>query len=227
MSPDDYVRIQLRLECIGYDPEGRLVRIPGPDPDDLGRVYVYHHEGGYRLFVRSDVPDADYAALRELGAEAAFENAGAVQAVLARERPCDDVARWRTYRLVTPDPATSSGVIVLSEAHRQLLDAYAPGMTLGKRPIYAAVATTPEGKDAICATCVSVRENEEAAESYVFTDPAWRRQGYGRRVTAAWAEGALARGKVPFYSYLVDNVASSQLLQSLPSVYCFEGVVYS
>ena len=227
MTPDAYVAMQLRLECIGFDQEGRLIRIPGPDPDDLGRVYAYRHDGGYLLYVRADVPDALFVALHDLGAEAAFEDATAVPAVFARAEPCDAVNRWRTCRLTSPGPALHTGVITLTEAHQPLMDAFHPGMTLGKWPIYAVVTRDPGDVSAIRATCLSVRENDEAAESYVHTDPAWRKQGLGRQVAAAWGAAVLARGKVPFYSYLLTNVASARLLQGLPSVFCFDGVVYT
>lgn len=43
------VHIQLELECIGFDREGLLVRIPGLNPDDIARVYAYRDERGYAL----------------------------------------------------------------------------------------------------------------------------------------------------------------------------------
>ncbi|MCU0522321.1 MAG: hypothetical protein MUF84_16700 [Anaerolineae bacterium] len=227
MTPDDYVAMQLRLECIGFDEDGRLIRIAGPDPDDLGRVYAYRHGDGFCLYVRADMPAALYRALQDLGAQAAFEDAAAVQAILAPDVPCDDVSQWRTYRLTSPDPGLRSGVITLTEAHQPLMDAYHPGTTLGKWPIYAVVTQDPGDVSAIRAACVSVRENDETAESYVYTDPAWRGRGLGRQVTAAWGAGVLARGKVPFYSYLMTNEASARLVQGLPSVYCFDSVVYN
>ena len=222
--------MQRRLECIGFDDNGRLTRIPGPKPDDIGRVYVYRTGAGYSFLLRSGVSAEVAASLQALGAEAAFADASAVLALLASDAASSDeeveVSRWRTYRLTAPDPATCEGVITLTEANRPQMEAYHPGMVLEERPVHALLVDDPEGERVIAATCASIRENDEVAEAYVFTCAEWRRRGFGRRVTAAWVAGVLAEGKVPLYSHALDNTASARLVASMPAEFCFEAVVY-
>lgn len=226
LAPEDLIKMQLRLECVGFDAADRLIRIPGPDPDDIGRVYAYRHAAGYTLCVRADVSAATYAVLEDLGARAVFEDARGVRRVLAQDETCEDVSHWRTYCLTDPVPELYTGVVTLTEEYRPQMDAYHPGMVLGERPVYAVLVDGSDGIPAIAATCASIRENDEVAETYVFTRPEWRRRGYGRKVTAAWAAGVLSRGKVPLYSHLVSNTPSARLVSSVPAVFCFEGVVY-
>lgn len=229
-SSEDCLRLQLRLECIGFDEAGRLVRIPGPEPDDIGRVYVYRTDAGDNLFLRSDVSTEIESSLLALGPDVAFSDASAVLALLASDTASGDeeveVSRWRTYRLTAPDPATYEGVITLTEAYRSQMEVYHPGMVLGERPVHAWLVDDPEGEPVIAATCASIRENGEVAEAYVFTSAEWRRRGFGRWVTAAWAAGVLAEGKVPLYSHALDNTASARLVERIPADFCFEAVVY-
>jgi predicted GNAT family acetyltransferase len=61
----------------------------------------------------------------------------------------------------------------------------------------------------------SVRENAAAAEVAVETAALFRRRGYGRQVTAAWAYHVMGLGKVAFYSYADENTVSQALARSL------------
>ncbi|HJN38857.1 MAG TPA: GNAT family N-acetyltransferase, partial [Chloroflexota bacterium] len=47
------------------------------------------------------------------------------------------------------------------------------------------------------------------------TAPNHRRRGCGRAAVTAWAGAIQKNGKVPFYSYSEENVASAALLRSL------------
>lgn len=53
---DPTVLLQMRLECIGIDGDGLMVRVPGPNPDGIARLAVYRCATGatHRLF-RADV----------------------------------------------------------------------------------------------------------------------------------------------------------------------------
>jgi predicted GNAT family acetyltransferase len=83
------------------------------------------------------------------------------------------------------------------------------------------------GRDGVVvAACMSGRENEEAAECYTFTEPAFRRQGFGQRVTVAWGQAVLQSCKIAFYSYAQDNRASQALAKSLSLVRQLRLVTY-
>ena len=100
---------------------------------------------------------------------------------------------------------------------------FAPGMwpdaeLAGDRAVVRAM----DGGEAAAAW--SVRESAHAAECAVETREPYRRRGLARQVTAAWADHVLARGRVPFFSHLIENVASRGLATSLGAVPVFEVV---
>jgi len=69
-------------------------------------------------------------------------------------------------------------------------------------------------------------ENETAAEAWVQTLPEFRRRGYARQVTAAWAHDLLQIGKIPFYSHSMGNVASQGVARSLKLIPFVDSVSY-
>ena len=81
-----------------------------------------------------------------------------------------------------------------------------------------------EQDDNIVSACVSTRENEQCAEAWVYTDPAFRNQGLAQRVVNAWAGSLIAVGKVPFYSHNIENTASATLASKLGLLPVFEEI---
>lgn len=76
----------------------------------------------------------------------------------------------------------------------------------------------------IVSSCVSIRENAYCAEAWVYTDDDHRRQGLAQKVVSAWAKGLLDAGKVPFYSYEIENIASANLAKRLELKPIFEEI---
>jgi RimJ/RimL family protein N-acetyltransferase len=77
----------------------------------------------------------------------------------------------------------------------------------------------------IISACVSSRENEKAAESWVFTAPEHRGQGLALDVVSAWAGSVLQDGKIPFYSHAVANIASFKVADKLRLIHLFDETV--
>ena len=196
--------LQLAMECIGLDWQGLLIRIPGPDPDDIARVCVFRHEHGYVLYFRQDLPLAFRERVQALGPHTAFSNPGAIKAILDEHSPCDQVFAGQTYQFPdTLDPGMYPDVIRLTEKDR-------PGARAPDRAVFAIV------RDGwIVSTCTSARESAQAAEAYVYTLAEYRRHGFARQVTAAWAMHIRDRGKIPLYSHTWENVASRGVAQRL------------
>lgn len=216
------IHLQLAIECIGLDPEGMLVRIPGPDPDEIGQIKAYRHAGGYTAYCRQDLPASLLAQVRTLGAESAFHDREAVKAILAVDCPCTHVEVYHTY--VFPDTRTRypcPDVVRLGAHHAGLIQAYNEGMDVVGRAVFAVIR---DGK--IVSTCVSARENDSAGECSVFTLPEYRRRGHGRQVTAAWGAHLRQEGKVAFYSHTEENLASLAVAQSLGLRHSFVLVNY-
>jgi RimJ/RimL family protein N-acetyltransferase len=216
------VRTQMALECIELDEHGLMVRIPGPDPDEIPRVVVYWHGGDCLLYFKAGLPPAIREAIHALGPEIARRDTGAVKALLARDRPCNHLFAGQTYVWESAaDPTQFPEGVRLTEAHRPLIEVYHPGVALGPRTVCGVII---DGQ--IVSTCSSSRENERAGEAYVYTRPECRGRGYGRQATAAWAYYMQEQGKLPFYSHRLDNLASQGVARSLNLQPCFCLVAY-
>jgi GNAT superfamily N-acetyltransferase len=223
MDTIELIQAQLALECIGLNQDGLLIRVPGSNPDNIARVYVFQDEENYFLYFRHDLSSSIRGRIGALGPEVVFRNYEAVKALLAEDGPCTEMFVGRTYILSDPlDSRQFPDVVRLTEAHRPLIEAYHAGMDVTDRAVYAIIRD-----EMIASTCASARENEQAGEAYVYTVPEYRGRGYGRQVTAAWAYHLQEQGKIAFYSHAWDNRASRAVAQSLELQPCYACVNYS
>jgi len=194
--------LQLELECTRIHHGTRLVPFPCPNPDPPSRVVVVRFHDRPVVFLRDDVGET--VADRILASPPEDMER-------AVERACEFMdldVEWAgaTYVATTPlDGALTTGVV--------------------QRPLEEGASDRSfailDG-DTVLSGCSSSRENDSAAEAWVWTDESARRQGHGRRCVAAWVNDALGRGKVPFYSHAHDNLASRQLARSLGLVCVFD-----
>jgi hypothetical protein len=206
---DALIVAQLRLECKGVS-EGLLVRIPGPDPDDIPRCLVLRHGGGYRVLFRHDLARHIREQIAMLPPEVVFGDRPTIGAILAEDAPVESIWVGRSYIFPgAPSPAHYPDAVRLERGS-------------GARPVY----TIRIGGE-IVASCESVREDHTAAEAWVQTSPEFRRRGYARQVTAAWAADLLRLGKTPFYSHNMDNLASQGVARSLRLIPFIDGVGYT
>jgi RimJ/RimL family protein N-acetyltransferase len=81
-----------------------------------------------------------------------------------------------------------------------------------------------ERDGSIVSACVSTRENERCGEAWVYTDVAYRNQGFAQKVVNTWAISLIEHGKVPFYSYKIENIASASLARKLGLQPVFEEI---
>lgn len=223
MDTLELIHSQLALECIGFNTQGLLVRIPGPYPDEISRVYIYQVNGSYHLYFRADLSQPVREKIQALSGQTAFHNHEAVCAILGTEGACQGVFHGQTYaidRLI--DPGEYPDAVRLSGEQRALIDDYIAGMDVGRRAVFAIIR---EGR--IVATCTSSRENPVAGEAYVHTLPEYRRRGYGVQVTAAWASYLQRAGKIPFYSHALDNQGSRGVMRVLRIEPKFRIVTYT
>lgn len=193
--------LQLQLECIRIHDGNRLVPFPCPNPDPPSRVVVRFHDQA-TIFLRDDVADT-------VADRLPASLPGDMEAMVAWVRALMGLdIEWSgsTHVATTPlDGALTTGVV--------------------QRPLEQGASDRSfvvlDG-DTVLSGCSSSRENDLAAEAWVWTDEGARRRGYGRRCVAAWANDALRRNKVPFYSHDRDNHASRQLARSLGLTWVFD-----
>ncbi|MDQ2743099.1 MAG: GNAT family N-acetyltransferase [Chloroflexota bacterium] len=111
---------------------------------------------------------------------------------------------------------------VLNERHQALIEEYDPQIDLHRGAVYAIVQ---DGR--IVSTCESSRENETADEAWVRTLPEYRRHGYARQVTEAWAHNLQQQDQIPFYSHRRDKLASQGVARRLQLIQYMDFVAYS
>jgi hypothetical protein len=207
-DPETLIHIHLRLECIGLDQELKMTRIPGPDPDDLPRVYIAQFQkqsrAFYLRFYRDDLPGRLCAKLGQLAPEEALHQHHLVQAILEDHFHSPGYHYGKSY--IFPDtigPEKFPDSLQLTSSYSHLIQIYDPKIDLVNKRVFAIIRD-----GLIVSTCQSSRENDEAGEAWVRTLPEYRGRGFARQVTAAWAYDLFSRSKTPFYSHKMANTAS-------------------
>ncbi len=211
MDTLELVRLHLELECIGIDAAGQLIRIPGPAPDTLHRVYVARHDQGDSLFFRADLLASIRRKLRRLPIGAFFEAPKVVKEILADDEPCSEIHIGKSY--IFPGllrPGLYPDAVRLANLDPKMVRQYDPSLDSSRKEVFGIVV---DGR--IVSTCEASRENEAAGEAWVRTLEGYRRRGYARQVTAAWGNWLLRQGRVPFYSHRWENLASQAVAESL------------
>lgn len=190
----ELIRLNVTLEY-GLNPAGDLVSLPGSDPDRVARFIIWRHRGGYVTYFRHNLSPAVRARLSRLDPERALYDPETVRRVLEADGPCKDVWAGKGYvftRIPVPDEF--------------------PDATLHEGCYVVMVEGRP------VAWAWSQAQNDKAAEVAVEVLPAFRRRGYARQVTAAWAHHVMGDGRVAFFSHVHDNVPSEALARSLEVV---------
>ncbi len=183
------IHLQITLEH-DLDADGLLVPFPGST--EQARFVIHRYPGGYVRYFRHDLPDPVRERLTALLGDTALSNQDVVKAILAADVRCQDVFIGASAVFVNRPGQPEFPDVVCHEGRFVIVD--------GDEPISEAF---------------SVRENEAAAEAAVETAAPFRRRGYGRQVTAAWAYHVMGQGKVAFYSFAEENTASQALARSL------------
>ena len=113
-----------------------------------------------------------------------------------------EVVHYKTY-IFPSQPSKDMSVTCLSK-HDPNVKAF--GFDGFAENVYAL-----ERAGSILSACVSTRENVKCGEAWVYTDVAYRHQGFAQKVVSAWAGSLMDAGKVPFYSHKLENTASANL----------------
>jgi hypothetical protein len=149
--------------------------------------------------------------LQALPVSRGFVEYDLVKTILAKAVPCESMHVGKSYIFPAPiSPGQYPAVTRLDETHTALMERFDPDVIIPHRAVYGVMV---EGESA--AVCMSSRENHTSGEAWVYTTPKYRRHGYARQVTLAWAASLLRHGKTPFYSHTVENHASAALAQRL------------
>ena len=208
MDTEFYIQTQLALECIKVNEYGLLERAPCPNPDEMGLLYIYNNQNNYFLYFRSDLASDTRERLCEFSLEMIYHKPPSVEAILSRIYEQITINKYHTNIFPSKISVGQTNEVVTIRKGENLV------FTISDGEKYAS-------------SCISARENEYAAECYVFTEPAYRQRGYAGKTVVAWAKDIQSKNKIPFYSYAHDNRASAKLAKRLSLIPCFSLIVYS
>lgn len=174
----DYLHAQMRLEGIRLN-QDRLVEPLTPSGGDLPLLlWARTYDGRTVLYVNALLPCALREALTSRASQGIWPNIETLLRPLHAYGIQTEVGHSQTY--VCPRhyaEADTSAVTYYLQEHPQIQAFGFGGM--------AAEVYAVERDGAICAACVSVRQNRECAEAWVFTAPEHRRRGLGQWVVTA------------------------------------------
>jgi hypothetical protein len=196
------IEMKLAME-FGVGPVGDTLPPATLNAEGQPRLLVSRFGDDHAIFFRQDVPQSTRDLLSALGVDDLVGDESRVRLILEEHAPCEKVYRIRWYTIERmPRPDEYPDVTIRDRRHVVVTD----------------------GK--VVAWARTDAEDEQSAEVSIATEPAFRRRGYGRQVTASWAASVLAAGKVAFYSHLLENAPSSAVAESLGLVHLSDEIEY-
>ncbi len=217
MNPLTYLHLQLRLEGKALVNEQFLRQVEAMPGEEMPLMLIAQLANkDFVVYYGEDVlPDLQ----KELAAnlfEGEFPKFDSLLSILRSHSMGFEVGHYKTYVFLS-QPAEEVGPICFSK-HDPKVKAF--GFDGFTENVYAI-----EGADNIVSACVSTRENDRCGEAWVYTDVAYRNQGFAKKVVNSWAGNLMENGKVPFYSHKIENAASASLARKLDLQPVFEEIV--
>jgi RimJ/RimL family protein N-acetyltransferase len=217
MEPLVYLHLQLRLEgkeIIGGHFLRQVEVVPN---EEVPLILLTQLAGGEIVAYYKEALCADLQ--KELTVTPiAFPNVDPLIETLNSYNIHSELGHYKTY-IFPSQPAKDADVICLSGQDPSVKAFQFDGMA---EQVYA---LTCDSK--LVSACVSTRENEKCGEAWVYTAPAYRKQGFAQKVVNTWASSLMDAGKVPFYSHAIDNTASASLAKKLGLQLLFEEICIS
>lgn len=187
----ELIRLNVGLEN-RMDSSDNLFPLPDSDPAQVAHFVIARHSEGCERFFRHDLPVPIREKLTNLDPEQALYDFELVKRILSEDRPCEDTWGGKGYVFKhIPDQSEF------------------PDVLFHKGSFVVMVKNEP------VAWAWSQEKNDKAAELAVEVLPEYRRRGYARQVSAAWANTVMRSGRIAFYSHLHNNTASEALARSL------------
>lgn len=184
----ELIRLSIELENT-IDSHGDLAPLPGMETTFLA---VNQYASGFAVRYHANLPVALRRRLQDLPEQVLLEGPPLVLEILANHVPASRFfAGFSCYYDHLPARSEFPQVKVVDGAHCILVNGQ------------------------IASRAWTQAKSAQAAELALETLPQYRRLGYGRQVAAAWGRQICSQGKVAFYSYRLENLASAALARSL------------
>jgi RimJ/RimL family protein N-acetyltransferase len=215
MNPLEYLFLQMKLEGKGYNQDGLLTSL-GPGSEDIPLVILAKGNDGQQLsFYGSSLPSKikDDIASHTI----TFSDGEQLIGQIRSHNIPVKVGHYKTY--IFPDlfeEQNTNGVICLSKTDERVKN-------FGFGELGNSVFAFLSG-GVIISACVSTRQNNESAESWVYTSPENRRMGFAQKVVMAWSIENKLLNLIPFYSHEIENIPSMKLANKLGLIPVFEEI---
>ncbi len=213
------LQIQLELECITFDHNGDLMRLPCPDPDNMPRVYAAQFAQGIQILFHRDLSPSLRNAIGALAPDTAFHSPERIVEILQNDAPCKNIWAGTSYvfaQRIAPDAFPD-----VTRIDRSATELFREVPEMAEQMLFAILQNGQ-----IVSACESARENKNAGEAWVRTEPAFQRRGYAAQATLAWAYDLQQKNKIPFYSHKQENIASEKLAQRLGITPWLKNVIF-
>jgi len=211
-----YLHLQLGLEGKGLGGENTIRQVQVVPGEELPLLLLAQLADQKLVAYYSEaLPPSLQTKLSASISSIEFPEITPILAVLKSHNIRSDIGHYKTY-LFPLQIGTNPEVICLSK-HDPKAKAF--GFDGFAEHVYAI-----EREGRIISACVSVREDQNCGEAWVYTDPAYRRRRLAKKVVSTWAHSLLSVGKVPFYSHKIGNDASARLAQALQLPPVFEEI---
>lgn len=221
MNPLEYLHLQLRLEGKEVVEGDRLRQVDVVPGEELPlMILALLADGPVLSYYDESLSDERYTELKKRTAESSFPVIDPLLDFLSAAEISVEVGHYRTYIFPHQVVASTHPDVENLPSDHPLVQAFGFGGSAGS--VYAV-----ERGGGIVSACMSVRENEQCGEAWVYTDPPYRHLGLARQVISAWAQSMIASGKVPFYSHKMTNIASANLANRLELQPVFEEIAIS
>lgn len=217
MQPLTYLHLQLRLEGKEVIHGTFLREVEAVPGEEVPLMLLAQLADGTLVAYYDEALERD---LQETLATTTtkFPDIGSLLDILKTRNVQFNVGHYKTY-VFPSQPVPDRDVLCLSKEDQRVKAFGFDG--------FAEQVYVMEKESKVLSACVSARENETCAEAWVYTAPDHRQQGFAQRTVSAWARGLIRAGKVPFYSYKIENAASARLAGKLKLQPVFEEIAIS
>ena len=219
MNPIDYLHLQLRLEgksVIGSNLLRQVEEVPGEEMPLL--LIAQLIDGQSVAYVDEALnPDLQEELARRVRS-VQFPQIGPLLEFLRLENIPFETGHYKTYWIPAHAAVFADEEVTCHSRENPMVQAFGFGG-------FAEWVYGIERDGKIVSACVSARENDFCGEAWVFTDPAYRHHGLAQKVVCTWANGLISSGKVPFYSYKMENNESASLARRLGLPPVFKEIV--
>jgi RimJ/RimL family protein N-acetyltransferase len=219
MKPIDLLHLQMKLESIGLDGNGRLIPLLISVEEFPLFLLAQLNDGKTACHFATSLPEELQAVLMELIPDLQFPNIQEIAVLFERYNVPSNIGHFKTYRF----PERYQDMVENDAKPFSKYDARIQAFGFGE---LADTVCAVEQNGMILSACVSSRQDDSSAEAWVMTLPEQRGKGLGSSVVTRWASAIFRAGRIPFYSHEIDNVSSARLAKRLGLFPIFEEIVF-